>query len=203
MRYFVMVNKQQIIAILRGITTDDAVSHIACLVERGINCVEITTNSPGWETSLHHVRQHFGSDIQLGVGTVTTSEQVQRCYAAAADFILTPNLNPTVIAQAKQQGLFVCAGVLTPGEIFTAVDLGVDVMKIFPAGALPPNYPQLVKGPLSQPVSFSAVGGVEVENAAEYLRYYDSIGLGSALYKPGQCVAETAARCELLLQYWQ
>lgn len=198
-----MVNNQQIIAILRGITADDAVSHIACLVEHGINRVEITTNSPGWETSLHQVRQRFGHDIQLGVGTVTTADQVQRCFAAAVDFILTPNLNPKIITQAKQHGLFVCAGVFTPGEIFTAVDLGVDVMKIFPACALPRNYPQLMKGPLSQPLHFSAVGGVEVENAGEFLRYYDSVGLGSALYKPGQRVADTAARCELLLQHWQ
>lgn len=198
-----MVSNQQIIAILRGITADDAVSHIACLLKHGINRIEITTNSHCWENSLLQVRQRFGSDIQLGVGTVTTSDQVQRCCAVGADFILTPNLNPKIIAQAKQHGLFVCAGVFTPGEIFTAVDLGVDVMKIFPACALPRNYPQLMKGPLSQPVTFSAVGGVEVENADEFLRYYDSVGLGSALYKPGQRVADTAARCKLLLQHRQ
>ncbi|WP_455846054.1 2-dehydro-3-deoxyphosphogluconate aldolase [Pantoea agglomerans] len=198
-----MANNQQIIAILRGIAPDDAVPHIACLVEHGINRIEITTNSPDWETSLHQVRQRFGHDIQLGVGTVTTSDQVQRSYAAAADFILTPNLNPQVIAQAKKHGLFVCAGVFSPGEIFNAVDLGVDVMKIFPACALPRNYPQLMKGPLFQPTRFSAVGGVEIADVGEFLRYYDSVGLGSALYKPGQAVADTAARCELLLQYWQ
>jgi len=77
------------------------------------------------------------------------------------------------------------------------------VMKVFPACSLPKNYPQLVKGPLSQPVSFSAVGGIGVENAAEFLRYYDSVGLGSTLYKTGQLVSQTAARCELLLQHRQ
>ncbi|MEZ3498705.1 bifunctional 4-hydroxy-2-oxoglutarate aldolase/2-dehydro-3-deoxy-phosphogluconate aldolase [Pantoea sp. KPR_PJ] len=196
-----MVNSQQIIAILRGITPEDAVSHIACLQEHGINRVEITTNSPGWETSLHQVRQHFGHEVQLGVGTVTTAEQVQRCFDADADFILTPNLNPQVIAQAKQHRLFICAGVFTPGDIFTAAALGVDVMKIFPACALPPNYPQLIKGPLSRPVHFSAVGGIELDNAGAFLRFYDSVGLGSALYLPGQRVADTAARCRQLLQY--
>ncbi|WP_312463758.1 MULTISPECIES: bifunctional 4-hydroxy-2-oxoglutarate aldolase/2-dehydro-3-deoxy-phosphogluconate aldolase [Pantoea] len=137
------------------------------------------------------------------MGTVTTEDQVQRSFAAAADFILTPNLNPAVISHAKLYGLVVYAGVFSPSEIFTAIDLGVDVMKVFPACSLPKNYPQLVKGPLSQPVSFSAVGGVGVENAAEFLRYYDSVGLGSTLYKPGQLVSETAARCELLLQHRQ
>ncbi len=198
-----MADNQPIIAILRGITPEDAVPHITCLVEQGIHRIEITTNSPNWEISLRQVRHRFGNDIQLGVGTVTTVDQVQRSFAAAADFILTPNLNPAVIAQAKLHGLVVYAGVYSPSEIFTAIDLGVDVMKVFPACALPTNYPQLVKGPLSQPVSFSAVGGVGVENVAEFLRYYDSVGLGSALYKTGQRVTETAARCELLLQHRQ
>lgn len=198
-----MKDNPQIIAILRGITPDEAVPHIACLLEHGINRVEITTNSPEWEASLHRVRQHFGADIQLGVGTVTSGDHLRRSVAAGADFILTPNLNPQLITQAKEQGLFVCAGVFTPGEIFTAVDSGADVVKIFPACALPRNYPQLIKGPLSQPVSFSAVGGVEIDNAAEFLRYYDSVGLGSALYKPGQRVADTAARCERLRQHRQ
>ncbi|ROR15298.1 bifunctional 4-hydroxy-2-oxoglutarate aldolase/2-dehydro-3-deoxy-phosphogluconate aldolase [Erwinia sp. JUb26] len=198
-----MESNQKIIAILRGITADEAVPHIACLAENGITRIEITTNSPSWETSLCRVRQRFGGDIQLGVGTVTTADHLRRSVAAGADFILTPNLNPSIVTQAKAQGLFVCAGVFTPGEIFSAVELGVDVMKIFPACALPRNYPQLIKGPLSQPVSFSAVGGVEVDNVAEFLRYYDSVGLGSALYKPGQRVADTAARCAQLRQHGQ
>ena len=197
----VMADNHPIIAILRGITPEDAVPQIACLVEHGIKRIEITTNSPSWENSLQQVRQRFGNDIQLGVGTVTTADQVQRSFAAAADFILTPNLNPAVIAQAKLHRLVVYAGVFSPSEIFTAIDLGVDVMKVFPACALPANYPQLVKGPLSQPVSFSAVGGVGVENSAEFLHYYDSVGLGSALYRTGQRVDVTAERCKLLLQH--
>lgn len=198
-----MVTNSNIIAILRGITPTEVVPQIACLLEHGIDHVEITTNSPEWETSLRLVRQQFGHDVRLGVGTVTTPEQVQRCFTASADFILTPNLNPGVIRQAKQQRIRVCAGVFTSTEIFKAIDLCVDVMKIFPACALPYNYPHLMKGPLTQPVSFSAVGGVEIENAADYLRHYDSVGLGSTLYKPGQSVSTTAARCQLLLKHRQ
>lgn len=198
-----MVTNSNIIAILRGITPTEVVPQIACLLEHGIDHVEITTNSPEWETSLRLVRQQFGHDVRLGVGTVTTPEQVQRCFTASADFILTPNLNPGVIRQAKQHRIRVCAGVFTSTEIFKAIDLCVDVMKIFPACALPYSYPHLMKGPLTQPVSFSAVGGVEIENAADYLRHYDSVGLGSTLYKPGQSVSTTAARCQLLLKHRQ
>ncbi|WP_342325111.1 2-dehydro-3-deoxyphosphogluconate aldolase [Kosakonia sp. BYX6] len=194
-----MKESNQIVAILRGITPPECIEHIACLRDHGINSVEITTNSPEWATSLTRVREVFGDAIHLGAGTVLTPQHVVTCANAGAGFILTPNLDERVVVAAKQQGLQVCAGVFTSSEIFRACELGVDVLKIFPASALPLNYPQMIKGPLSQSVLFSAVGGVDCDNAADYLRYYDSVGIGSSLYRPGQRVATTALHCQQLL----
>ncbi|WLI76434.1 2-dehydro-3-deoxyphosphogluconate aldolase [Kosakonia sp. H02] len=194
-----MINSKQIVAILRGITPAECVEQVACLRDHGITCVEITTNSPEWQISLAQVHKAFGESIDLGAGTVLTASQVENCHLAGAGFILTPNLDARVVEAAKQHGLRVCAGVFTSSEIFRACELDVDVLKIFPAGALPLNYPQMIKGPLSQGVSFSAVGGVEVENAADYLPYYNSVGIGSSLYRPGQSVAVTAQRARQLL----
>jgi 2-dehydro-3-deoxyphosphogalactonate aldolase len=188
------------IAILRGITPSECVAQVACLREHGITTVEITTNSPEWATSLRQLRDAFGDEVTVGAGTVLTQEHVDICAAAGARFILTPNLDLGVIHAAKSHGLGVCAGVMTPSEIFSASEAGADVLKIFPASAVPVNYPQMIKGPLSIPVRFSAVGGVDVDNAADYLRYYDSVGIGSALYRPGQSVAITASRCARLLE---
>ena len=195
-----MIANPQIIAILRGITPADCVAQVACLRDHGITTVEITTNSPAWERSLHQLRDAFGDEVTVGAGTVLTPGHVDAAAAAGARFILTPNLDLSVIHAAKRQGLGVCAGVMTPSEIFSACAAGADVLKIFPASALPENYPQMIKGPLSAPVRFSAVGGVDVDNAANYLRYYDSVGIGSALYRPGQSVATTVARCARLLE---
>ncbi|MCT9844834.1 beta/alpha barrel domain-containing protein [Leclercia tamurae] len=189
-----------IIAILRGITPADCVEQVACLRDHGITTIEITTNSPEWSTSLRRLRDAFGDGVTVGAGTVLTPEHVAICAAAGGQFILTPNLDLRVIHAAKRQGLGVCAGVMTPSEIFSACEAGADVLKIFPASALPENYPQMIKGPLSAPVRFSAVGGVDVNNAADYLRYYDSVGIGSALYRPGQPVVTTAERCAQLLE---
>lgn len=194
-----MIPDNQIVAILRGITPPESVEQVACLLDHGITTVEITTNSPDWAISLKCVRSAFGSRVQSGAGTVLTPDLVKTCAEAGAEFILTPNLDSRVVEAAKRHGLRVCAGVLTASEIFTACELGVEVLKIFPAAALPLNYPQLIKGPLSSAVMFSAVGGVNVDNAAEYLRYYDSVGIGSSLYRPGQPVSLTAERCQILL----
>jgi len=195
-----MIANADIIAILRGITPADCVEQVACLRDHGLTTVEITTNSPEWITSLRRMREAFGDTVTVGAGTVLTPEHVAASAAAGARFILTPNLDPRVIHAAKHHDLRVCAGVMTPSEIFSACEAGADVLKVFPASSMPQNYPQMIKGPLSAPVRFSAVGGVDVNNAADYLRYYDSVGIGSALYRPGQSVAITAARCELLLE---
>ncbi len=195
-----MIANADIIAILRGITPADCVEQVACLRDHGLTTVEITTNSPEWIASLRRLRAAFGDEVTVGAGTVLTPEHVAASAAAGARFILTPNLDPEVIHAAKRHDLGVCAGVMTPSEIFSACEAGADVLKIFPASVMPQNYPQMIKGPLSAPVRFSAVGGVDVDNAADYLRYYDSVGIGSALYKPGQSVAITAARCALLLE---
>lgn len=198
-----MTINHQVVAILRGITPPECEEQVACLLENGISSIEITTNSPDWVTSLARVRARFGRNVRLGAGTVLTPDQVAQCAAEGADFILTPNLDPCVVAAAKRLGLQVCAGVFTSSEIFYACELGVDVLKIFPAAALPPDYPQWIKGPLSQPALFSAVGGVNIDNAAAFLRHYDSVGIGSSLYRPGQTVDVTVQRCRQLLHAGQ
>lgn len=194
-----MIPDNRIVAILRGITPQESVEQVACLLDHGIATVEITTNSPDWAISLKRVRSAFGDRVQSGAGTVLTPDHVATCAEAGAEFILTPNLDSRVVVAAQRYGLRVCAGVFTASEIFTACELGVEVLKIFPAAALPLNYPQLIKGPLSSAVIFSAVGGVDVDNAADYLHYYDSAGIGSSLYRPGQPVSVTAERCQILL----
>ena len=194
-----MAINSQVIAILRGIRPEEVNHHIRCLLDNDISQIEITTNSPDWQSSIQGAVKHFGPHLNIGAGTVVTSRQVDESVAAGARFILTPNLDPQLVAEAKKQGLTVYAGVFSASEIFLAAGLGVEVMKIFPACALPVNYPQLIKGPLSQPVRFSAVGGITVDNAADYLVHYDSVGIGSSLYRPGQSVAETAKRCKLLI----
>jgi 2-dehydro-3-deoxyphosphogalactonate aldolase len=85
---------------------------------------------------------------------------------------------------------------MTRSEIFSACEAGADVLKVFPASSMPQNYPQMIKGPLSAPVRFFGGRRGDVNNAADYLRYYDSVGIGSALYRPGQPV--TGDHCSAL-----
>ena len=130
-----MTTSSQVIAILRGIRPEEVNQHIRCLLDNDISQIEITTNSPDWQSSIQGAVKHFGPRLNIGAGTVVTRRQVDESLAAGARFILTPNLNPQLITQAKKQGLAVYAGVFSASEIFLAAELGVEVMKIFQACA--------------------------------------------------------------------
>ncbi|HEY0211943.1 2-dehydro-3-deoxyphosphogluconate aldolase [Acerihabitans sp.] len=194
-----MLFKGKIIAILRGISPSEAIEHVTGLVDSGISDVEIPANSPDWAQSIQDIKRHFGLQVNLGAGTIITTAQVQTCAQAGADYILTPNLDENVVRATQARALKTCIGVYTSTEIFAASALGASALKIFPAAALPANWPRLIKGPLGHAIPFCAVGGIDEENMAEYLRHYDSVGIGSALYRPGQPPSLTRRRAVALM----
>lgn len=193
-----MERYENIVAILRGLPPNEIIEHLDCLVNHGITRVEIPTNSPHWIESVLRARTHFGRTLELGVGTVLTAQQVKECAAVGADFILTPNLDVRVIKEALNLKLCIVAGVFSATEIFQAASWGLTQVKLFPASALPLDYASQIKGPLSAPLRFMAVGGVSVVNAATYLKHYDCVGIGSSLYRPGQSVSLTEQNCRRL-----
>ncbi|MBP2168359.1 2-dehydro-3-deoxyphosphogalactonate aldolase [Erwinia toletana] len=188
-----------VVAILRGITPHECLSQVECLLQYGITDIEIPANSPDWQTTIRLLKQQFGSSVHLGAGTITEPQLAEASARAGADYILTPNLNPAVIRHAQTSGLKICAGVFSASEIFSACALRADALKIFPAAALPVDYPQLIKGPLQQPIPFCAVGGINLQNIAAYLSHYDGVGIGSALYQPGQSLEQMHTRCRQLI----
>lgn len=189
-----------VVAILRGIRPQECIGQVECLLEFGISDIEIPANSPDWQQSLRLLKQHFGAAIHLGAGTITEPALVEASVQAGADYILTPNFNPQVVSRSKALGMKICAGVFSASEIFSACALGADALKIFPAAALPLNYPQLIKGPLQQQFPFCAVGGIELADMRSWLRHYDAVGIGSALYQPGQTIQQMRSRCRQLTE---
>lgn len=195
-----MLFNGRIIAILRGVTPDDCVAQVEALVDHNIVDVEIPANSPDWTQSIRLIKRHFARRVNLGGGTIITPAQAAACAQAGADYALTPNLDENVVETCRAQGLKICAGVYTSTEIFAACALGVDALKIFPAVTLPASWPQLIKGPLSQAVPFCAVGGIDENNMAAFLQHYDSVGIGSALYRPSQAASVTRQRAASLVR---
>lgn len=97
-----------LIAILRGITSDEALAHVGAVIDAGFDAVEIPLNSPQWEKSIPQVVDAYGEQALIGAGTVLQPEQVDRLAAMGCRLIVTPNIQPEVIRRAVGYGMTVC-----------------------------------------------------------------------------------------------
>jgi 2-dehydro-3-deoxyphosphogluconate aldolase/(4S)-4-hydroxy-2-oxoglutarate aldolase len=120
-------------------------------------------------------------DVLVGAGTVLDPETARMAILSGAEFIVSPTLNFRVIELAQRYGKVVAPGTFSPTEILTAWEAGADIVKVFPATRLGPQYFRDIKAPLPQ-VRLMPTGGVDASNAAEFIRAgADVICVGSAL----------------------
>lgn len=193
-----------LIAILRGITPDDALAHVGAVIDAGFDAVEIPLNSPEWEKSIPAVVDAFGDKALIGAGTVLKPEQVDQLASMGCKLIVTPNIQPDVIRRAVSYGMTVCPGCATATEAFTALDAGAQALKIFPSSAFGPDYIKALKAVLPADVPVFAVGGVTPENMAQWINAgCAGAGLGSDLYRAGQSVERTAAQAAAFVKAYR
>ncbi|MBO2025904.1 2-dehydro-3-deoxy-6-phosphogalactonate aldolase [Klebsiella pneumoniae] len=148
-----------LIAILRGITPDEALAHVGAVIDAGFDAVEIPLNSPQWEKSIPQVVDAYGEQALIGAGTVLQPEQVDRLAAMGCRLIVTPNIQPEVIRRAVGYGMTVCRAAPPPAKP-SAPWMPVPGAKIFPSSAFGPDYIKALKAVLPPEVPVFAVGGV-------------------------------------------
>lgn len=191
-------------AILRGIRPDEAVAVSAALVEAGIRILEVPFNSPAPLESIAAMQQAFGDIALIGGGTVLSVEAVEELHAAGGRVMVTPNTNPAVIARGAALGLELLPGFMTPTEAFAAIAAGATRIKLFPAGRLGPAYVKAVKDVLPKQVGLWAVGGTGADTIGDWLAAgCEGIGVGGALYRPGDDAATVGRRGRELVAAWQ
>lgn len=186
---------RSLIAILRGIRPEEAVETGAALITAGITSIEVPLNSPDPLDSIARLAEAFGDRAQIGAGTVLTPQAVADVAAAGGKLIVSPNMDPAVIAETKRRGMESWPGTFTPTECFAALAAGADGLKIFPASLVGPAGLKAIRAVLPPETRVYAVGGAGAENFADWFAAgADGFGIGTALYKPGQSAAETAAK---------
>lgn len=177
-----LFDKMPIIGILRGKSLDETIEVLPGYVSSGLGTIEITLNSPDALRTIRHAVNEYGTDLNVGAGTVCDIADLERAVDAGATFIVTPIVEEQVIQRCKHLGIPVFPGAMTPTEIFRSWALGATLVKVFPASVLTADYLHAVKGPLNQ-VRILATGGIGLDELERYwLAGADGFGIGSPLF---------------------
>lgn len=183
------IEKEKIIAIVRGAEPEQCEAVAKALYAGGIRLMEITYDQKrpeSWQATANAIgalAREYEGRMFVGAGTVTCPELVELTAKAGGAFIISPDTDVAVIKKTRELGLVSMPGAMTPSEIKTAHNAGADFVKLFPVGSLGAGYLKAVKAPLSH-IKIMAVGGVNEENAAEFLKAGAAgLGVGGNLAK--------------------
>jgi 2-dehydro-3-deoxyphosphogalactonate aldolase len=181
-----------LVAIIRGVTSDEVEAIGEALYEGGIRIIEVPLNSPEPLKSIELLAAKFGEQVLVGAGTVLRWSAVHDVKAAGGRLIVSPNTDAEVIAAAAAAGLVSCPGYFTPSEAFAALDAGATALKLFPAEGASPTVLKAQRAVLPKDVPVLVVGGVAPDTMQPWVAAgANGFGLGSGLYKPGQSPADT------------
>ena len=168
------IEKEKIVAILRGIPSEKLLDTVQALYDGGIRLLEVTYSADGRvsdeETAenIARVVKEFEGKMFIGAGTVLTKKQVRLTEKSGGSFIISPDVNADVIKETVKCGLVSIPGALTPSEITAAHRFGADFVKLFPITNLGVSYVKALTAPLTH-IKLLAVGGVKEDNIPEYL----------------------------------
>ncbi len=184
-----------LVAIIRGVTPDEAEAVGEAIVAAGIRIVEVPLNSPNPFESIRRLAARLGQRALVGAGTVLDPADIARVETAGGRLIVSPNTNPAVIAATAAAGLVASPGYFTPSEAFAALAAGAHVLKLFPAEGASPAVVKAQRAVLPPGVPLLVVGGITPDNMAPWRKAgATGFGLGSGLYTPGRSPDEVGAR---------
>ena len=157
----------------------DAEPLAQALCDGGLPCAEVTFRTGAAAESIRIMAEKF-PNMLVGVGTVLTTDQVDRAVEAGAKFIVSPGLNPRIVKYCVEKGIPITPGCANPSDVEQAIENGLDVVKFFPAeqaGGL--AYIKAIAAPYVG-MKFMPTGGINAKNVRDYLAYDRILACGGS-----------------------
>ena len=177
------MKQEGLVAVVRAENKEKGEKVIDAIVKGGINFIEITMTVPGAVDIIKELSEKYKDDknIVIGAGTVLDPETARMVILAGAQFVVSPSLNPDTVKLCNRYRVPVMPGIMTVKEAVEALELGVDILKVFPGNAFGPSIISSFKGPLPQ-AQFMPTGGVAVDNVDKWFKAgVAAVGTGSNL----------------------
>lgn len=190
-----------LLAILRGLTPIEAPAICGALIDAGVTMIEVPLNSPEPLSAIAAMVAEHGDRATIGAGTVLTATEVEAVAEAGGRIVVSPNVDPEVIARSRDLDLQSWPGVVTPTEAFAALRAGATGLKLFPATLIGPAGLAQLRAVLPPAARVFPTGGVGPEAFGEWIAAgATGFGLGSAFYRPGLALGEAAARARRVVE---
>jgi 2-dehydro-3-deoxyphosphogalactonate aldolase len=189
-----------IIAIMRHLAPDRVVPVGEALCDAGVRLMEIPLNWDGALPALESLVKNFSGKAMIGTGTALSPDDVKRAHACGVRFVLSPNMDPEVIAATLRSGMASVPGVATPTEAFAALKQGATALKVFPGGLFSPRIVKEWRTVLPSEALVIPSGGIDADNVATYIKAgANGFGVSGALYAPSMPLDEINARAKKLI----
>lgn len=159
------------------------------LLAGGLPIAEITLRTDAALDSIRAIAREV-EGVLIGAGTVINREQAEAAYEAGAQFLVSPGMVEEVVEWAQKNSIPILAGAVTPTEMIRGLNLGLNILKFFPAETLGGlKAIKAMSDPFPQ-LRFIPTGGVKLENAADYLRMEKIHAVGGSWMAKRQMIAD-------------
>ncbi|PGL70992.1 bifunctional 2-keto-4-hydroxyglutarate aldolase/2-keto-3-deoxy-6-phosphogluconate aldolase [Bacillus sp. AFS055030] len=171
-----------VVPVIRADSKEQAIRISEACLEGGINSLEITFTVPKAHKVLEYLADRYiNEDIAIGAGTVMDSETARIAILSGASFIVSPYLNESTIKLCNRYQIASLPGVMSIKEVVQAMELGVDIMKLFPGEVQGTDMIKAIKGPIPQ-AKIMPTGGVSLENISDWINSGAvAVGIGGSL----------------------
>lgn len=170
-----------LVVVVRANDADEAKKITEACIKGGVAAIEITYTVPGATQVIEELSKEYQNEIIIGAGTILDSETARIALLSGAEYVVSPYLNEETIKLCNRYQVPCMPGVMTVEGVVKAMELGADILKVFPGEAFGPNIIKAMKGPLPQS-SLMPTGGVSLDNVGQWIKAGAvAVGAGGSL----------------------